>query len=630
MSDLFYLGGPVELKHLGGTLYEASGALVLFGDAKSADFVGDYFTANTDYDLDENGAGQATVYYNHGLDEVIGKAKLGSGKARLSKTAESIWIKQQLDVANYYDGLVVKLLQEREKLGKRWGWSAGGVKHLVVREAVDGAQEIKKWPLGPDASITLIPADWRQSVAPIAELKPSNAKALLEALSASAGETPETQPEGAQAPASVADGSANGSTTPDLKNRRLIVSDKPDEKDKEQDKDQSGTATEATDGASRLDTLEAKMLETHESINKVLKLMEEAPRRMVGGYYSVDGYGADPNIKTLGDLALAIARGDTTRLKTVYGAELKTQSTMQGETGGFLIPETVLTDLGLDISLVSRLASLVQRIPVPTPSGRAPIRNYRTTPAGSGASASASGITSQKRKEGASYTLETMLLEEVTYNTSDFASGYIKATREQMRAAPLIETMLRSAIEEDVMNREEWAILRGSGAGEPTGVLTWDGKVLVEEDTDNTFVAADSDEMVSHLLVKGRSNVAWVYHNSIYTSLAPFVRNDVAVSGNRAEAIRTVFHGYEHFPSQHLPLIGTDGYIVLGDWWKYKIFEWEGLYVFFSEHRFADEGGKVAWFFGKNIDGKPILPAAVTLADGTFQASPFVVIKNKT
>lgn len=631
MADSYFLGSEVELKHVSGTLYEASGALVYFGNGlKDADFVKDFFAADTDYDLNPDGSGEATVYFNHGKDAVIGKNKLGHNqqKAKLSKDDRAVWISQHLDIANAYDSMVVELIQKRQAIGKNFGWSSGSVNHLVEREAqADGSMKIVKWPLGADASITLIPADWRQTLIPAAELKPTNAKSLLDMVSGSeseqsaSSEAQEAEDVETSPSAKTETVTTNTDNKQSTKQTEVIVTDNPTQ----QEEDANVDETKMND---RLTTLESRMNENGERMDKILKIMEDAPRHMVGGYYTVDGGDADPNIKSVGDLAISIARKDLKRLKSVYGAS-KTQNTLTGSEGGFLVPETTLTDLGLDISLVSGLTARCRRVPVPTPSGRAPVRNYKTTPSGSGgASASASGSTSQKRKEGESYTKETVLLEELIYDVSDFASGYFKATRMQMSAAPMIEALLREAIEEDVANREEWAVLRGSGNGEPLGILNWDGRVEIEEDTSNTFVAADADEMTSHLLETGTMNIAWAYHNSIYTHVSPLARPDNAVSGNRGSAPMTSINGYPHMKTQHLPIIDNDGYIVLGDWNKYIIFEYEGLYINFSEHRYADES-KVAWFFGKNIDGKPILPSAVTLADGSFELSPFVIIADK-
>lgn len=624
MADSYFLGSEIELKHVSGTMYKASGALVYFGTGiKSADFVDDFFASDTDYDLNVDGTGEATVYFNHGKDAVIGRHKLGNQKAKLTKDERAVWIEQHLDIANMYDAMVVELIEKRKaQTGKNFGWSSGGVSHLVEREPqADGSMKIVKWPLGADASITLIPADWRQTLIPAAELKPTNIKSLLDTVSDSDGDEvddPEAHAEGVEASQGAENetetsGTDEQKTTNSNTTEVVVMSDTPEQNANTPEKSPAMVA------------LEQKMAKTEENINKILKFMEEAPRQEVGGYYTTDGGAADPNIKSLGDLAIAVARKDTKRLTDVYGAT-KTQNTLEGSAGGFLIQPQVLTDLGLNITLVSPLGSLCRSIPVSSPNGKAPIPHLKTVPSNDGQSASAGGVKGNKRKEGSAYSKEELSLEELAFDVSDFASGYVKATRLQMKAAPMIESLLRNAIEEAVANREEWAILNGSGNGEPLGVLNWDGKIEVTEDTQDQFVAADVDEMISRLLVTMGGNVAWAHSYNAYTKVSPLARPNPAVSGNRGEAPMSSLSGYPYYRTQHLPAVGTDGYIVVGDWSKYLKFEYGGLDINYSDQRYADES-KVAWFFTKWMDGKPIMPTSVTLEDGTTTVSPFIVIK---
>ena len=158
MPNLIHLGSEVKMKN-DGTI---EGYLVLFGNPSERDFVGDYFTQDTDFDL-ENGKGKATLYFNHGLDPVLKNHKLNNGvKADLSIHEKGVWVQGKLDEANEYDAMVIELIKRRESEGKSVGWSSGSPSHLVRREHIsDGVYRIKSWSLGSDASITHTPADYR-------------------------------------------------------------------------------------------------------------------------------------------------------------------------------------------------------------------------------------------------------------------------------------------------------------------------------------------------------------------------------------------------------------------------------------------------------------------------------------
>lgn len=364
-----------------------------------------------------------------------------------------------------------------------------------------------------------------------------------------------------------------------------------------------------------------------QKMSKVLDVMENAPRIANSGFYTHDGGSADPNIKNIGDFVMALHRRDFDRLKSVY----KAQSEGSGPAGAWLIPNETLIGLDMPLTLTSGIGNLVRRVQVSAPAGESVIRDYSRVPtAAAGNTASAQGIESQKRSENSSYGEETVYFEMLQYRVTDYASGKMIASRELMEDAPAINSYLREGVQEDVANREEYGILRGNGVGQPLGVLNWPGTIEVEEDNDNTFAAADMDEMVSRLLRGNGSRIAWVYHNSIYTKIAALERGTGgAVLHNIKDALPNFLSGYPQFMSQHLPQIGTTGYNVLGDWSRYILFERGGLYINFSDQRYIDDG-KVAWFFGKRQDGKPAMTSAVTLADGTFTLSPFVKIKNKT
>ncbi len=617
-KSLVAFGGDIEVKHLGGTLWELKGALVLFGNEAERDFDKDYFVSDADYDLNDNGEGESSVYFNHGQDAVIGKSRIGVGKAKLTKDGRAIWIKHHLDAAKEYDSMVLELIEKRKaEHGKNWGWSSGVPGHLVERENTGLGRKVVRWPVEKDASITLIPNDWRHTLLDVNQIERTNVKSLLQ---------PEAQTPEEPQPGSVGAASDGAHGLTENKSMEVQVM-------AEQTTQQDGNPSPAEYNAlkAELDALKAQGAATSDAINKALKYMEDSPLIRQSGYYTVDGGTADPNVKSAGDLLLSIARKDVKRLVSVYGVEVKAHTERDGTTGGFYIPESTLQNVLPDLSLVSGIGNLVRRVPVSTPDGSIPMRDYsRSVTASVGESSSASGIASQLRAESGAYTEEQMYFEKVRWSVSDYASGYVKASRELVKDLPMIEALLRAGIEEDVKNKEEFAILRGSGAGQPLGVLTWAGTIEVTEDTDNTFAVADMDEMVSRHLVSDASKTAWVYHHGAYPNVAGMERgNGNAVMHNVSGALSKYLNGYLQFMSQHLPAQGTTGYVTLGDWSKYFLFEFGGLYIEMSEH--ADFlNGNVVWRFGKRQDGRPIMTAAVTLADNSFTVSPFVKLKNKT
>ena len=139
------------------------GYLVRFGDTKTADLEGDYFTKSTDYGfpMTEGKRVPLNVYYHHGMDAQVGKKSIGTGYIKMDETG--LWYEAQLDLADEYGSMIAKLCKQ----GKM-GFSSGAAAHLVERKSMGGAAEITRWPIA-EASITPTPAEYRNSVKSLEE-----------------------------------------------------------------------------------------------------------------------------------------------------------------------------------------------------------------------------------------------------------------------------------------------------------------------------------------------------------------------------------------------------------------------------------------------------------------------------
>ena len=139
------------------------GYLVRFGDTKTADLEGDYFTKSTDYGFPVESGKRVplNVYYHHGMDQMVGKKSIGTGYIKMDETG--LWYEAQLDLADEYGSMIAKLCKQ----GKM-GFSSGAAAHLVERKSMGGAAEITRWPIA-EASITPTPAEYRNSVKSLEE-----------------------------------------------------------------------------------------------------------------------------------------------------------------------------------------------------------------------------------------------------------------------------------------------------------------------------------------------------------------------------------------------------------------------------------------------------------------------------
>ena len=150
METDFLLGFGGEVKALSDD--RIGGYLVKFSSAKDPDLDGDYFTPDTDFDLERSN--KTSIYYEHGLDGTLKARNLGKGV--MVKDEVGVWVEAQLNVRDHYE----KAIMELAKAGKL-GWSSGTASHLVERKNIGAAREVLRWPLGLDASLTPRPAEPR-------------------------------------------------------------------------------------------------------------------------------------------------------------------------------------------------------------------------------------------------------------------------------------------------------------------------------------------------------------------------------------------------------------------------------------------------------------------------------------
>jgi HK97 family phage prohead protease len=146
-----FFSGSLKAKENG----VVEGYLVRFGNSNDTDLEKDYFTKSTDFGFEFDG-GQSHklgLYYNHGMDKTLGTKKIGYGEVMMDD--KGLWYSAQLDMADEYS----KMIYDLAKKGQL-GFSSGSASHMVEREMMGKAYEIKRWALA-EASLTPTPAEYR-------------------------------------------------------------------------------------------------------------------------------------------------------------------------------------------------------------------------------------------------------------------------------------------------------------------------------------------------------------------------------------------------------------------------------------------------------------------------------------
>lgn len=581
--------------------------IVLFG---GKDLHGEHFTAETKFDSDYTKHNAVLVDWEHGFDpdpdspnsdDLLGYVDWSTAKS----TDYGLWVERVLDRSKEYMQYVEELIEAGIV-----GTSSEAVPRGIRRSE---SGEIQVWPIKRD-SLTVQPAEPRMLT--------SNAlEALKSLLKYSPALSALIPPEGGQETA-VDDAATAGEP--------LIETSKSKE---------VNIMTDAVNVITRdefqraFDDVKAE-LETVKGlsagVNIILEKLEQMPAAKTAGLVAPDSETDERDVKSFADFCVAVRNNNVRRLTEVY----HTRKDLSGETGtagGYLVPEQYETTLLQVAAMASAIMQRVTRVPVGTDRGKWPALDQYVTPtAGSGQTAEAAGVRATTTAAGATLTETEPGFEMIEWRINK-VGGFTEVENELIADSPqAIGVLLERLFGIAVANKNERNILRGTGVGEPLGILSAACAVGVTPATNNVFAYADALNMKSRFKAVGGTPM-WLWHPGIWPDVGIF---ETSAGGgvfmaNLAAGAPGRLLGYEYGESQHQPQDDNSGCVLLADFSAYLFFERAGLAVAFSEHA-AFTSDKGTWRFTQRNDGQPWLRLAITLADpqGSYTVSPFVFLND--
>jgi len=579
-------GNDVIKTSVDGNLGTVSAYGIRFSDDNEKDLTGDYFTKNTDYGF-LNGDGVAATL-NHRIPlktkyttKKEAKALTDFSKRIFSKPVKAvkddvgILVEHVLDLSDEYEKVIFELANQ----GK-FRWSSGSANHMVDK-AEDGkikTWHIVEWAYTPMAAEPRLPT--------IAPIKSADELVII--------------------------GNEKGEVYANVKTEIVNGENEMDYSELEK----------------RINTLEENFTK---SVEKIVTIAEGMNSKSKAGYITDEGGKADPDVKSFGDFLLAVKRKDIQRLRTVYKST-KDMSIEDGATGGYLVPpeheETLLKLAQANNQIVNR----VRHVPVKRDSGTWPALDQFITPtAGSGQTALAGNVKATTKAAGS--TLDKTdpkftMLEWRLYKEG----GYTEVDNELVEDSPeAIEALLSGLFAIAIGAKMERHILRGSGVGEPLGILNAPCLVTVAANLTNTFKWVDVAKVFSRFLSAGGTPV-WITHPGSWEDILTMEIGTGGASAwvaNMAGGQGNQLNGYSILTSEHMPQPNNDGHTLLADLGAYLLFERKGLTIAYSEHA-AFTSDQATWRFTQRATGMPWLKNRITLADpqGSYYVSPFVAVNN--
>ena len=224
------------------------------------------------------------------------------------------------------------------------------------------------------------------------------------------------------------------------------------------------------------------------------------------------------------------------------------------------------------------------------------------------------------------------------------AMGYV--TEEMMADAPAAGAIMQQAFQDELAFEAEQSILRGTGAGQPLGILSAPCLVSVAIETNQTAATIWGPNIVkmwARMPATFRRNAVWLVNQDVETQLWGLaIEGRYGSVSTAADAIPLFYPagsllnagqygslmGRPVIPVEYCSTLGTVGDIVLADLSQYIVIDKGGVQTAESIHvRFAyDERTFRATY---RIDGQPWHRSAITPANGSNTQSPFVALATR-
>jgi len=303
-----------------------------------------------------------------------------------------------------------------------------------------------------------------------------------------------------------------------------------------------------------------------------------------------------------------------------------------GEDGGFLIPSDIRSAIQEKVMGDESLLSLTQQFVTAS--------NNLTLPTDEVAPWSSEGIQAYWEGEAAAFRESKPKFGELQMRLHKLTS-LVRVTEELLEDAPALESYLRMKAPSAMLHKVNNAIISGTGAGMPLGILNSGFKYKVAAEggqAADTVLFANVNKMLSRILPASFGRAVWLVHPAVLEQLramqfVPGAASPVPVympaSGVAGAPFGTLF-GRPIMPMMGgVKELGTEGDIMLVDLsYYYSVVKTTGVKQDISTHVWFDTQ-EVAFRFSQRIAGQVPYKSNVTTQNGAFEMSGFVTLADR-
>jgi len=639
-DDTKMVGWGGKVKALGGG--RIGGQLVRYGSPEDRDLEGEYFTAETYYGPHKGDGADVLVHHGHPIIPGEAGRELADRLLTPMKVTENdlgLWAETVLDMADSYERMVYGMV-ERGKMG----WSSATAGHLY-KATDEGA--IIRWPI-IEGSLTPTPAEPRNSAMTLKAymLETEEAIKALAAEDVSRDTSPGEIAEPVRAnPSEKASKRYGGNTMLKVFESggqfHVCEVDEAGEpqgvpvRSYDNDRDAyyhagSGKAVSAEPAPEPEPVMDPDIVAqkaVDAAMEKVTAWMQEmAEDGTAGKFLSEKPPEKVADKYEFNDFIKAVAGRDIKALKAMGSVKVMGED---GSSGNFLVPVEFRPDLirtATEESIVRQRAFVV---PATTGAVAFPALDMTGSTAGQphttgGVVATPTETSTSKTETEADFAMIELIANEI--------SGITYVKNSLLHDSPIsVSVLLQRLFGEAIAWEEDYLFLRGTGAGQPLGVLNAGALLTVNREAANSIAYKDVVRMAAKLMPRADQGAVWVCNRlglEFLMQLQDGAGNIIwAPNARDVNGLSMPLLGYPVLWSEKLPAVGTTGDLILCNFGWYYIADCEQLSIGSSEH-YLFTANQTTFRFSERIDGQPALKSAVYMADGSNQVSPFVALSS--
>jgi HK97 family phage major capsid protein len=369
-------------------------------------------------------------------------------------------------------------------------------------------------------------------------------------------------------------------------------------------------------------------------------LPANAPLSLAGpGGQSTIGTGR--GFRSLGEQMQAVARAASPgaavdpRLYEIRAAAAGLNESVPSE-GGFLVQQDFSTALLASAFDDAPVASRCNRIPISAGANSIKLPMVDETSRATGSRWG--GVRSYWLGEAAEKTESKPKFRQIELSLKKLV-GVCYATDELLQDTTALDTVLGQAFAEEIAFQTDDAIINGTGAGQPLGILTSGALVSVDKEAGQaakTIVWENVVKMFSRMPGRNRRTACWFINQAVepqlYSMSLAVGTGGIPVfmpAGGASAAPYASLFGRPVIPIEQAAALGTVGDIMFADMNSYVLIDKGGIKTDMSIHvQFLTD--QSVFRFVYRVDGQPSWAAPLTPFKGSSTLSPWVALATRS